>query len=70
MKCPKCGSSYQSRVTDKRDTPDDIIRRHRECLKCGERYTTYEIKVSRCEKLLELEKITADYLALLGKLKG
>lgn len=40
MKCPYC-SHTKSKVTDKRDSPNGI-RRRRECLKCGKRFTTYE----------------------------
>lgn len=42
MKCPYCGYN-ESKVVDSRSTDDDMnIRRRRECLKCGKRYTTYE----------------------------
>ncbi len=42
MKCPYCIKG-KSKVVDKRDIPElDTIRRRRECLKCGKRYTTYE----------------------------
>lgn len=41
--CPYC-SYKKSKVTDKRESPEGI-RRRRECLKCGKRFTTYE-KVS------------------------
>ena len=42
MKCPFCLYS-ETKVTDKRDMPDiNLIRRRRECLKCGKRFTTYE----------------------------
>lgn len=42
MKCPYCGYN-ESKVIDSRSTDEDInIRRRRECLKCGKRYTTYE----------------------------
>ena len=42
MKCPFCGSE-ESRVLDKRETPDSkATRRRRECLSCGKRFTTYE----------------------------
>lgn len=42
MKCPYC-SYTESKVVDSRSTEDNIsIRRRRECLKCGKRYTTYE----------------------------
>ena len=40
MRCPKC-ESPETRVTDSRDTGQEI-RRRRECLKCGVRFTTYE----------------------------
>lgn len=42
MKCPFCGFE-DSKVIDSRSTEDgSSIRRRRECLKCGKRYTTYE----------------------------
>ena len=43
MDCPYC-SHKESKVTDKRTSPEGI-RRRRECLKCKKRFTTYE-KVS------------------------
>lgn len=43
MKCPFCGDS-ESKVIDSRPTDDgERIRRRRECLTCGKRFTTYEI---------------------------
>src|SRR3989344_3525858 len=39
MRCIYC--SQQTKVTDKRESPDGI-RRRRECLKCKKRFTTYE----------------------------
>ena len=43
MKCPYCGFN-ESKVIDSRPTEDDEkIRRRRECLSCGKRFTTYEI---------------------------
>ena len=44
MNCPYC-SHKESKVTDKRESPEGI-RRRRECLKCKKRFTTYE-KISR-----------------------
>ena len=43
MKCPYCGYD-ESKVIDSRP-PDEgeRIRRRRECLKCGKRFTTYEV---------------------------
>lgn len=40
MKCPKCQHD-DSKVTDSR-VSGDAIRRRRECLECGERFTTHE----------------------------
>ncbi|MBI4339488.1 MAG: transcriptional repressor NrdR [Chloroflexi bacterium] len=40
MLCPHCGHN-DSRVIDSRDAADGI-RRRRECLQCGQRFTTYE----------------------------
>ncbi len=42
MKCPYC-SFVESKVIDSRPTEENnSIRRRRECLKCGKRFTTYE----------------------------
>ena len=42
MKCPYC-SYPESKVVDSRATEENSsIRRRRECLSCGERFTTYE----------------------------
>ncbi len=41
MKCPQCEQS-RSKVTDSRET-DSSIRRRRECLDCGHRFTTHEL---------------------------
>ena len=42
MKCPNCGH-LESKVIDSRPTENSSIRRRRECLECGYRFTTYEI---------------------------
>ncbi len=43
MKCPYCQYS-ESKVIDSRPTDEDEkIRRRRECIRCGKRFTTYEI---------------------------
>ena len=42
MKCPSC-ESMDSKVIDSRSADDgEVIRRRRECLSCGQRFTTYE----------------------------
>jgi transcriptional repressor NrdR len=42
MKCPYCGYK-EDKVVDSRATAEEsAVRRRRECLKCGKRFTTYE----------------------------
>ncbi len=41
MKCPECGCE-ESKVIDSRPT-ENKVRRRRECISCGFRFTTYEI---------------------------
>ena len=42
MRCPHCGS-MEDKVTDSRTlAAGDAIRRRRECMSCGFRYTSYE----------------------------
>ena len=42
MKCPFCGF-LEDKVVDSRESKDgDSIRRRRECLECGRRFTSYE----------------------------
>src|ERR1700722_16983033 len=42
MKCPFCGFA-EDKVVDSRESKEaESIRRRRECLKCGKRFTTYE----------------------------
>ncbi|MCX5699459.1 MAG: transcriptional regulator NrdR [Candidatus Omnitrophica bacterium] len=42
MRCPSCGNK-EDKVVDSRATAEEsAVRRRRECLKCGKRFTTYE----------------------------
>ena len=41
MRCIFCGNN-DSKVVDSRYLKDTSIRRRRECLRCGKRFTTYE----------------------------
>ncbi len=51
MKCPKCGAD-DDKVLDSRSAREGAaIRRRRECLKCGHRFTTYE-EIDRDEVLI------------------
>jgi len=40
MRCQFCGH-HEQKVVDSREA-EDTVRRRRECLKCGKRFTTYE----------------------------
>ena len=51
MRCPKCGID-EDKVLDSRSARDGAaIRRRRECMKCGHRFTTYE-EIDRDEVLV------------------
>ena len=42
VKCPKCGND-DDKVLDSRSSKEGaVVRRRRECLKCGHRFTTHE----------------------------
>lgn len=50
MRCPFCGE-HEDKVIDSRVSREgDVIRRRRECVSCGRRFTTYE----RIEEILPL----------------
>ena len=76
MKCPKC--MYQdTKVIESRDAGDgDSIRRRRECLECGYRYTTYErverpnlaiMKKNGERELFDRRKLSGAILRSVGK---
>ena len=52
MKCPFCGYG-DSKVVDSRDV-NETVRRRRQCLECGSRFTTYERLHANC--LLVIKK--------------
>ena len=68
MKCMYCGC-LDSKVIDSRSAEDGtIIRRRRECIKCGKRFTTYEtventpifvIKNNGARQAFDLNKLKA-----------
>jgi transcriptional repressor NrdR len=41
MKCPYCGSE-NLKTLETRDSPDNTVRRRKECVDCGKRFTSYE----------------------------
>ncbi len=74
MHCPKCGFN-DSKVVESRDT-GEAVRRRRECLKCGSRYTTYErieranlavVKRSGTRELFDREKLKRAIFQSVGK---
>lgn len=45
MECPYCDKETKQKVLDKRNNgPENSIRRRRECLECGKRFTTFELR--------------------------
>ncbi|EEP60233.1 transcriptional regulator NrdR [Sulfurihydrogenibium yellowstonense] len=42
MKCPKCGSLNDKVLETRQSKEGVVIKRRRECLNCGYRFTTYE----------------------------
>jgi len=44
MKCPLCGK--MTKVIDSRNGPYNTTRRRRECLNCGNRFTSFEFAAS------------------------
>ncbi len=42
MRCPDCGYTDDKVVETRESKENDYIRRRRECLNCGKRFTTYE----------------------------
>lgn len=71
MKCPFC-SHLEDRVVDSREARDGhSIRRRRECLKCGRRFTSYErideipymvVKKSGQRELFDRQKVMSGLL--------
>ena len=76
MKCPYC-SYEESKVIDSRPTDEgERIRRRRECLKCGKRFTTYEvietvpvivIKKDKSRQSFDRNKLLGGFVARLRK---
>jgi transcriptional regulator NrdR family protein len=54
MNCPKCGSN-QVYVVDSRPEKT-FFKRRRECMFCGERFSTVEIKAEDYKRLVNIEE--------------
>jgi transcriptional repressor NrdR len=71
MTCPFC-NHREDKVIDSRESKEaDVVRRRRECLKCGRRFTTYErideipymvVKKSGRREKFERQKVLAGLL--------
>ncbi|MEY8461182.1 transcriptional regulator NrdR [Eggerthellaceae bacterium 24-137] len=76
MRCPSCGYP-ESKVVDSRSADDGTsIRRRRECLECGSRFTTYErlaehpilvIKTDGSSEVFDHEKLMRGLLIACAK---
>ena len=76
MRCPYCGYK-EDKVVDSRGTAEkSAVRRRRECLKCGKRFTTYEyieeislmvIKKDGRREIFDADKIKAGVMRAIEK---
>lgn len=53
MNCPQCGAENNSLVINSRPHPL-FVKRRRECLTCGYRFTTYEVIEKQTNVLMKL----------------
>lgn len=57
MKCIKCDYPLSEVVQTIHNTANDLIKRRRECIKCGQRFTTAEkIKTDDLRRSLQGDK--------------
>ena len=52
MRCPKCGNATTRVIDSRMQDATNAIKRRRECIACGYRFTTFE----RCEDPIEVTK--------------
>ena len=76
MKCLYCKHT-ESRVVDSRATDDRTIRRRRECVGCGRRFTTYEtievspvlvVKNNGAREAFNVEKVRNGIMAVIDEI--
>ena len=61
MRCPMCGC-LEDKVIDSRSVREDSgVRRRRECLSCGHRFTTYESIIREDLKVVKRNNIREDF---------
>ena len=56
MRCPKCAHPEDKVIDSRSAKSDSVIRRRRECLNCGKRFTTYEEIVRQDLKVVKRDK--------------
>jgi transcriptional repressor NrdR len=76
MRCPKCGSRDDKVIDSRQSRDSSSIRRRRECLSCGYRFTTYEeiersdlrvVKRDRTHEAFDRRKLAASIAKALEK---
>ena len=76
MRCPKCGSRDDKVIDSRQSRDNSSIRRRRECLSCGYRFTTYEeiersdlrvVKRDRTHEPFDRRKLAASIAKALEK---
>ncbi len=76
MRCPKCGSRDDKVIDSRQSRDSSSIRRRRECLSCGYRFTTYEeiersdlrvVKRDRTHEPFDRRKLAASIATALEK---
>ena len=76
MRCPKCGSRDDKVIDSRQSRDSSSIRRRRECLSCGYRFTTYEeiersdlrvVKRDRTHEPFDRRKLAASIAKALEK---
>jgi len=76
MRCPKCGSRDDKVIDSRQSRDSSSIRRRRECLGCGYRFTTYEeiersdlrvVKRDRTHEPFDRRKLAASIAKALEK---
>ena len=55
MRCPKCGYQEDKVIDSRASREGSTIRRRRECLACGHRFTTYE-EIEQSSRLMVLKR--------------
>ena len=55
MRCPKCGFQEDKVIDSRASREGSTIRRRRECLSCGHRFTTYE-EIEKPSRLMVLKR--------------